>query len=211
MRGIIENRCKCSQTRVFLWHKSEYVDFTLCFAAVPPSPSNRNPCTEQGMFLLPSPSSWSSGWREWVSGPKALPEGTKENFESQMEEQKQGWTANRAWQLHWNDPGPEVRSLHTCLARHCSWYPCFEAKTLSPYLGASCVLVFCVFLWHLRWLVYVAKAAMSLHPTCHTIEIFLILRKTVSWARTKKKKKKHGMCNHHILEMGAQRGIFHEK
>lgn len=36
MWGIIENRCKCSQTWVFLWHKSEYVDFTLCFTAVPP-------------------------------------------------------------------------------------------------------------------------------------------------------------------------------
>lgn len=39
MRGIIENRCKCSQTQVFLWHKSEYIDFfflfRLCFAARP--------------------------------------------------------------------------------------------------------------------------------------------------------------------------------
>lgn len=39
MRGVIENRCKCSQTQVFLWHKSEYIDFffffRLCFAVRP--------------------------------------------------------------------------------------------------------------------------------------------------------------------------------
>lgn len=43
MLGIIENRCKCSPTQAFLWHKSEFIDFffflfRLCFTARPQAP-----------------------------------------------------------------------------------------------------------------------------------------------------------------------------
>lgn len=51
MRGIIENRCKCSQTQVFLWHKSEYIDFFFSYLDFVlqqgPSCSNANRHTEQ--------------------------------------------------------------------------------------------------------------------------------------------------------------------